>query len=89
MDTAITDQLLDGDTVVVDRAAWERLHPTITPADNGATRIFSIDSEWCGMDRVAALDDAVWTGHTWETVDAAEKRALEILAAVAWCRSAL
>ncbi|GEE00219.1 hypothetical protein nbrc107696_45940 [Gordonia spumicola] len=85
MSTHVYDQLLDGSTVVVDRAEWERLHPDSTPD--------RMDDDWAyfGADAEARLTvdgPLVWNGRRWGRIDEAERSALDTLRAVAWARGA-
>ncbi|MEJ9078550.1 hypothetical protein WKY82_09030 [Gordonia malaquae] len=75
-------QLLDGDTVVVDRVAWERLNPAPTPD--------RAEGKWAyfgegGVARLTAEGLRVWAGG-WGSPDEAEEYALDVLRAVAWAR---
>lgn len=77
-------QLLDGDTVVVDRVAWERLNPDPTPDYT--------DGAWAYFGDVARAHTwklgapRVWAGDHWGDADTAEQAALDMLRAVAWAR---
>ncbi|WP_336790377.1 hypothetical protein [Gordonia malaquae] len=79
IEASASAQLLDGDTVVVDRVAWERLNPDPTPDyTEGKFAYFGGEVESDGK--------RVWTGRKWESVAVAEQHALDILWAVAWAR---
>ncbi|WP_341258257.1 hypothetical protein [Gordonia malaquae] len=77
-------QLLDGDTVVVDRVAWERLNPDPTPdrEDDDGWAYFGEDAEA----RTSTAGPLVWNGRRWTGVGLAERDALDVLRAVAWAR---
>ncbi|AKJ72138.1 hypothetical protein GMA1_41 [Gordonia phage GMA1] len=84
IEASASAQLLDGDTVVVDRVAWERLNPDPEPDYT--------DGAWAYFGEVARAHTwklgapRVWAGERWGDADTAEQAALDMLRAVAWAR---